>query len=195
MNSCKAVMMDRFRFGSNADAWNPASFPIVGDMKLPKEQGGRHEIVHPRRGPNETAKEDHDRTFASHALHEQAEEAAGQIVPRSGHAVAVRGSESADDRRGFASARLARGHRGVPPRADVGSALVIAVHHIEWRAAAGLGDADADVARLLAAFGREPGAVVAPQARAFRTLVRRPVVDVDRAAAPAVFEQEFRWRP
>src|SRR5262249_3335809 len=93
-------------------------------------------------------------------------------------------------RRDDLSARLARSHRSIPPRRAAGGAVVFAAHHMGGRAPAGLGDADADVARLLAAFGREPGAVVAPQARALGTLVRRPVVDVDRAAAPAVLEQE-----
>src|SRR5215210_3076681 len=34
-----------------------------------------------------------------------------------------------------------------------------------------------------------------PQTRAFGALMRRPIVRIDAAPAPAVFEQEFRRRP
>src|SRR5580704_11024948 len=42
---------------------------------------------------------------------------------------------------------LARRHVGVPPRADVGGAQIIAVHHIDRFAAAGLCGAHAQIAR------------------------------------------------
>src|SRR5689334_5267361 len=70
---------------------------------------------------------------------------------------------------------LARRHVHRPPRADVGGELVVAVHHVERNAAACFRHFDAHVARLLAALGREPGAVVAPQARTLGALMRHPV--------------------
>src|SRR5689334_2884510 len=42
---------------------------------------------------------------------------------------------------------------------------------------------------------RQPAPVVPPQARAFFALIGLPVLDVDRARAPAVFDHESRGRP
>ena len=84
-----------------------------------------------------------------------------------------------------ALARLSRLDVGVPPRTDIGRAHVIAVHHIDRLAPAGLGGANAKLSRFVAAFRREPHAVVTPQAWAFDALVRRPVRGVDASPAPA----------
>src|SRR5579859_421690 len=90
---------------------------------------------------------------------------------------------------------LTRRNVGVPPWADVGGAGVIAVHHVDRDAAAGLGDADAHAARFFASVFAEPHAIVAPQARALGALVRRPISRIDGAAALAVFDQKPRRRP
>src|SRR5438128_8339718 len=74
---------------------------------------------------------------------------------------------------------LARGDIERPPRANVSGELVIAGHHVERHATAGVGHLDAHVARLLASFRRKPGAVVAPQARSLGALVRRPGRRID----------------
>src|ERR1700681_2035721 len=74
----------------------------------------------------------------------------------------------------MASSGLARGNGVVPPRTDISRLLVVAVHHIDRDAAAGFCDRNAQIARLLAAFRRQPGAVVAPEARAFGALVGLP---------------------
>src|SRR5205823_13622702 len=92
------------------------------------------------------------------------------------------------------SACLARLHVGIPPRADIGGARIIAVHDVDRLAAACLSGADAQLARLVAPFRAQPHTVVAPQARSFDSFVRRPVAGVDGAAAPAIFDQELRRR-
>src|SRR5580693_3653149 len=83
---------------------------------------------------------------------------------------------------------------GIPPRAHVGRAQIIAVHHIDRLAGAGSGARHAHIARLFAAFRRKPHAVVTPEARAFAALMRRPIRRIDAAAAPAVFHQKLRRR-
>src|SRR6185369_1978669 len=85
--------------------------------------------------------------------------------------------------------------RRVPPRADVARLLVVAFHHIERDAVALLGVLDAELARLVALLLVEPVALVAPQARSLGDDLRRPVLGVDGAAAPAIFEHELRRRP
>src|SRR5208282_1801257 len=70
------------------------------------------------------------------------------------------------------STGLARRHVGVPPRADVGGAQIIAVHDIERLAAAAFGNLHAQRARLVAAFVGEPHAVVAPQTWTLGALMR-----------------------
>src|SRR4051794_3855434 len=62
------------------------------------------------------------------------------------------------------SAGLARRDVGGPPRADILRQSVIAFHHIDRHAAAGFRHFVAEVARLVAALGRQPSAVMAPQA-------------------------------
>src|SRR5947207_9926108 len=86
------------------------------------------------------------------------------------------------------SAGLAGGGGGVPPRADVARQLVIAFHHVERQAIALLGVGNAQLACLVALLFVEPVALVAPQARALGDDLGRPVLGVDGAAAPAIFE-------
>ena len=68
-------------------------------------------------------------------------------------------------------------------------------YDVKRDAAAGFGDADAQVTRLFAPLRRQPHAVVPPQARPVDALVRGPALRVDAAATPAVFDQKFRRRP
>ena len=49
----------------------------------------------------------------------------------------------------------------------------------------------AEIARFLAAFGCQPGAIMAPETRAFVALVRRPGRRIDAAAAPAILDQKL----
>src|SRR3984885_5136347 len=80
---------------------------------------------------------------------------------------------------------LRRGSRFevVPPRADAGHDFVIAVNHLHRPAKAVGGVLQPQRAGLGAVLLREPGAVVAPHARAFLALERLPRLDVDRARA------------
>src|SRR5262249_26153613 len=54
----------------------------------------------------------------------------------------------------------------VPPRADAGHAVVVAVNHLHRLALAVLGRLDAEEPRLLALLVRHPAPLMAPQARA-----------------------------
>src|SRR5262249_40979529 len=96
---------------------------------------------------------------------------------------------------GNSSARLAAFHGRIPPRTRAGLQLVISFHHLHRYPRSRLRGPDAHVARLGAAFGRQPRAVMPPQARAFGALVRRPGVGIDAAPAPAVLDQEVRRAP
>src|SRR5207302_4922086 len=48
---------------------------------------------------------------------------------------------------------------------------------------------------LFPSLRRQPHAVMPPQAWPVDALVRGPALRVDAAATPAVFDEEFRWRP
>src|SRR5919197_4748165 len=83
----------------------------------------------------------------------------------------------------------------VTPRAGAGHHLVIAFDHLHWPTITTLGERVAVGAGLLALLRRQPGAVVAPHARAFLALRRLPGRRIDHAAAPAVLDHEVGRRP
>src|SRR6476619_3490231 len=85
-----------------------------------------------------------------------------------------------------ASLRRFAAQHAVPPRADPGRELVVALEHVHRLAQTGGGGADTHLARLDPLLRRHPHAVVAPHAGAPGDLLRLPIVDVDHAAAPAV---------
>src|SRR5688572_2358146 len=89
--------------------------------------------------------------------------------------------------------RLAPKH-AIPPGTDARCELVVALDHVDRLAQPGRGGFDADRARLGALFGAHPQPVVAPHARAPGHFFGLPVVDVDDAPAPAVFDHESRRR-
>src|SRR5262245_32180830 len=93
------------------------------------------------------------------------------------------------------SARLATLLDAVPPGADAGHEIVVALDHLDGLPLTVLGRLDAELARLLLLLRRHPAALVAPQARAELALERLPGVVVDELAAPAVLHQEARWVP
>src|SRR6266536_5414067 len=84
--------------------------------------------------------------------------------------------------------------RCVPPRAGAGRERVIPLDHLHGLALSLERGARAHLARLDELVGRDPGALVPPQARPIRHLGRLPGVGIDRAAAPAVLDQEARRR-
>src|SRR5262249_5351823 len=90
--------------------------------------------------------------------------------------------------RGFAA------HHAVPPGADAGGELVVALDHVHRLTQSGRGGLDADVARLDAFFRCHPQPVVAPHARAPGDRFGLPVVDFAGAAAPGVIDHEARRR-
>src|SRR5262245_28232223 len=83
----------------------------------------------------------------------------------------------------------------IPPGANPGHPIVVAVHHLHRLAEALVGIGETQRARLVLVFFRQPGAVVAPHAWAFLALVGLPVRNVDVASAPAVLHHEVRRRP
>src|SRR5580704_3929722 len=83
----------------------------------------------------------------------------------------------------------------VEPGTDAGHQVVVAVDHLHGPAQAVARVGEPHRARLLAQLGREPGAVVAPQARPLLALARLPVRHIDAARAPAVLDHEGGWRP
>src|SRR5215475_7554245 len=94
------------------------------------------------------------------------------------------------------SPRLLRRFTGtccVPPRTDARHALVIAFDHVHRLAQTGGRRRDPDLARLDAALGRHPHAIVAPQARAPGDFLLLPVLGIYHAPAPAIFDHEARW--
>src|SRR5215204_3741687 len=109
---------------------------------------------------------------------------------------AARVSRESPDERGSADHSADRlGLHLVPPRADAGHAIVVAVHHLHRLAESLVGIVEPERARLVLVFLRQPGAVVAPHARAFLALVGLPAGDIDIAGAPTVFHHEVRRRP
>src|SRR5262245_16649314 len=93
------------------------------------------------------------------------------------------------------SPRLAALLHAVPPGADAGHAIVIALDHLHRLALAVLRGLDAEQSRLLLLLGRHPAPLVTPQAGAELALERLPGVVVDHLPAPAVFHQKARWIP
>src|SRR5262252_6921640 len=85
-------------------------------------------------------------------------------------------------------------HHAIPPGADAGCELVIALDHVDRLAQASRRGLDADRARLGALLRRHPQPVVAPHARAPGDLFRPPPLDVDDSSAPAVLHHESRRR-
>src|SRR5262245_63189530 len=74
------------------------------------------------------------------------------------------------------SARLATLLDAVPPGADAGHEMVVALDHLDGLALAVLGGLDAEAARLLFLFRRHPAALVPPQAWAELPVERLPDV-------------------
>src|SRR5262245_66574207 len=89
-------------------------------------------------------------------------------------------------RREAHSLRRLAAQDAIPPGADAGHELVVALDHVDRLAQAARRGRDADRARLGALFGRHPQTVVSPHARAPGDLLRPPIVDVDHAPAPAI---------
>src|SRR5712691_9039336 len=95
-----------------------------------------------------------------------------------------------DEKESRVSPRLAFLLHPVPPGADAGREIVVAVDDLHRLALAILGRLDAEAPRLLLLFGRHPAPLVPPQARAELALERLPAVVVDELPAPTVFHQE-----
>src|SRR5215470_15200626 len=79
----------------------------------------------------------------------------------------------------------------VPPGAGAHTHLVVAIEHLHGLAltiGSGLGAHGARGRQLVV---RQPGAVVAPQARTVGHLDRLPALGIDRAPAPAVLDHEL----
>src|SRR5262252_9172943 len=93
------------------------------------------------------------------------------------------------------SPRLAALLHAVPPGADAGHAIVVALDHLHRLTLAVLGGLDAEEARLLFLLRGHPAPLVAPQARAELALERLPGVVVDHLPAPAVLDEEARRIP
>src|SRR6266540_6069806 len=85
--------------------------------------------------------------------------------------------------------RLAAQH-AIPPGADAGHELVVALDHVGRLAQARRRGRDADRAGFGALFGGHPQTVVPPHARPPGDLLRLPIVDVDHAPAPAILDNE-----
>src|SRR5262249_61628079 len=88
------------------------------------------------------------------------------------------------------SPRLAALFHAVPPGADAGHEMVIALDHLDRLALAVLGGLDAELARVLLLFRRHPAPLVPPQARTQFALERLPRAVVDQLAAPTVLDQK-----
>src|SRR5208282_1415248 len=84
---------------------------------------------------------------------------------------------------------------GIPPGTDAGHDLVIAFDHLHRPAIAVRRVLEPLRTGLGAVLLRQPGAIVAPHARAFLALACLPGVDIDRARAPAVLDHEGGRRP
>src|SRR5579883_834299 len=84
----------------------------------------------------------------------------------------------------LASLRAGARLQAVPPGTDARHHLVIAGNHLHGTSEAVSGVLEPQRTRFGAVFGRQPGAVVAPHARAFLALRRLPSRGIDRARAP-----------
>src|SRR5215468_4351624 len=78
----------------------------------------------------------------------------------------------------------------VEPGADARHHLVVSRQHLDRAAQPALGIGEPHGARFGALFGREPGAVVAPDAGALLALGGLPIAGVDVAGAPAILGHE-----
>src|SRR4029079_17465417 len=104
--------------------------------------------------------------------------------PTSPGAAAGTGGRAATSPRGCAA------KDAVPPRADAGCELIVALEHVHRFAQAAGGGLDADRARFDTFPRCHPQPVVAPHAGTEGHLFGLPAVDVDDTPAPAVLDHE-----